>query len=188
MFTGLIAGLGEVVESTSSKLVVKTPWKALAYGESISVEGVCLTVERRKAGRVQFEVGPETRRITTLGHLKAGDTVNLERALRVGDRLGGHWVTGHVEGIGHIRAIRRERNAWWLTIQIPKTLRKFAMAKGSITIDGISLTVAALRGDQVSIMIIPHTWTHTTLQQKKPGSPVNLEMDLFAKYVLRQHS
>jgi len=185
MFTGLITARGEVVESTGSRLVIQTPWKALTDGESISVSGVCLTVGRRKNGRTTFEVGPETRRVTTLGRLKPGQHVNLERALRVGDRLGGHWVAGHVEGIGRVRAVREERNARWLTIQIPKPLRKYAVHRGSIAIDGVSLTIAGLRGTDVSVMIIPHTWTHTTLSSRKPGDPVNVETDLLAKYVKR---
>jgi len=188
MFTGIIAAVGEVVESAGSRLTLKTPWRTLLLGESISVDGVCLTVASRRAKTVTFDVGPETWRISTLGRLKKGYRVNLERALRVGDRLGGHWVTGHVEKTGRVIVVRPEKKAWWITIEIPAALRKFVILKGSIAVDGISLTVARIQHKQIQCMIVPHTWTHTTLSLKAPGDPVNLEMDLLAKYALRQHS
>jgi len=185
MFTGIISAIGEVVEFTGSSLKIKTPWKALALGESISVDGVCLTVVQCKKGVSTFDVGPETRRISTLKSVERASRVNLERALRVGDRLGGHWVTGHVEGMGRIKSVKPVKDAWWLSIDIPAPLRRYVISKGSIAIDGVSLTVARRRSRDIDLMIVPHTWTHTTLSLKRPGDPVNLETDLLAKYALR---
>lgn len=188
MFTGLIEGLGRVIESDGKRVWIRVPFRGVRLGESIAVEGVCLTVAHRRKGAVAFDVGPETRRITTLGRLKSGDRVNLERALRVGDRLGGHWVTGHVEETGRIVKWEQDGPNRWVTISIPKKIRRLVVPKGSLAVDGISLTVAFCRKDQVRIMLIPHTLRHTTLGRKGEGDAVNLEGDILAKYVIREHS
>jgi riboflavin synthase alpha subunit len=185
MFTGIIQAIGKVVKYDGSRLWVATPFRHIQLGESISIDGVCLTVAARKGSTVAFDVGKETQRVTTLrGHPK-GSRLNLERALRVGDRLGGHWVSGHVEEMGHIRKIEKARANWWYTIDVPKAIRRFVVGKGSLTVDGISLTVVSMRRGHARIMIIPHTLTHTTLSDKKVGDAVNLEPDLLAKYALR---
>lgn len=185
MFTGLIEGLGTIRRVSGSQWELQMPWPA-RRGESIAVDGVCLTVARRTGRRAWFDVGPETRAVTTLGRRRAGSRVNLERALRVGDRLGGHWVTGHVEATGRIRAIRPERDAWWVDVRYPQALKPYMLAKGSIALDGISLTIAKTRGLDFTVMIIPHTWTHTTLQDRRVGDRVNLESDLLARYAVAQ--
>jgi riboflavin synthase alpha subunit len=184
MFTGLIGAMGKVVEFRTSRLRLSTPWR-LQKGESVAIDGVCLTVENLRGKTVDFNVGPETRRITTLGSLKMGQHVNLERALRVGDRLGGHWVTGHVEGTGRILSITSESDVHWVSVDVPRDLMPAVLYKGSLSVDGISLTVARTRARRASFMIIPHTWSHTTLSQKKVGDSVNLETDLLARYALR---
>lgn len=184
MFTGLIQAVGKVVEFRSPRLRLSTPWR-LDLGESVAIDGVCLTVEARRGMIAEFSVGPETRRITTLGSLKAGQRVNVERALRVGDRLGGHWVTGHVESMAPITAIRKDKDATWMSVQIPSALRPLVLPKGSLAVDGISLTIAQTRGATATFMLIPHTWTHTTLSRKNVGDRVNLETDLLARYARR---
>ena len=184
MFTGIIQAVGKVVEFRASRLRVTTPW-SLRKGESVAVDGACLTVTARRGRQADFDVGPQTRRLTTLRSLQIGSRVNLERALRVGDRLGGHWVTGHVEGTGRIVAIEPERNARWITLQLPPALGPALLPKGSLAVDGISLTIAEARGSRARFMIIPHTWKHTSLASKKTGDFVNVETDLLARYALR---
>jgi riboflavin synthase len=200
MFTGIIQAMGKVVKYDGKspphsrrasagrfggRLWIRTPFRKVRLGESISIEGVCLTVAARVGRDLAFDVGKETRRVTTLGTMKSGRRVNLERALRVGDRLGGHWVSGHVEETGRILKIEKTRGSVTFTFYAPNAIRRYAVPKGSLSIDGISLTVAALRGNRVRIMIIPHTLSHTTLQDKKVGDRVNMEPDLLAKYALR---
>jgi len=185
MFTGLIEGIGRVIESGPKRIVVRLPFARLKKGESIAVDGVCLTATAPKGRTAAFDVGSVTRRITTLGTLRRDQPVNIERAMRMGDRFGGHLVSGHVEARGTLRRWRRQGKNWLVTIQIPAGLRRWVVAKGSLAVDGISLTVAGLRKNFVEIMIIPHTYQHTTLRWKKPGDAVNLETDLLAKYALR---
>ena len=185
MFTGIIQAVGKVVKYDGNRLWVTAPFRRIKEGESIAVDGVCLTVADLKSRMLGFDVGKATRRVTTLGHLNEGARVNLERALRVGDRLGGHWVSGHVEQKGRIIKIEKARQNWWFTFQMPKKVAKYVMPKGSLTVDGISLTVAGLRGQNARIMVIPHTLLHTALRDKKVGERVNLEPDLLAKYVVR---
>jgi riboflavin synthase len=182
MFTGLIQAVGKVVKYDGRRLWIHVPFKKLQHGESISVDGVCLTVTARKGSIVQFDVGPETRRITTLGKIKKEARVNLERALRFGDALGGHWVTGHVEERGRLVSIERDGSNAWFHVQVPKTVSPYILHKGSLAVDGVSLTVASIRRGKVSLMIIPYTLSHTTLRFKKPGDRVNLEADILAKY------
>jgi len=187
MFTGLIESVGKVVEFRHSRLRVATPWR-LRLGESVSVDGVCLTVTARRGKTADFDAGPETLRITTLGSLKRGSRVNLERALRVGDRLGGHWVTGHVESTAKIRSLKEHKDAHWISLDIPRSIAPAALNKGSIAIDGISLTIAAKKKTRLDFMIIPHTWTHTTLATKKVGDSVNIETDYLARYTLQKRA
>jgi riboflavin synthase alpha subunit len=184
MFTGLIEAIGKVVKCDGETLLVCVPLRAVRLGESISVEGVCLTVKRKTAFGVAFDLGPETRRVTTLSRLTPGSSVNLERALRIGDRVGGHWVTGHVESTGRIESLKSSGRNRWISIGIPRTLVRYMMPKGSVTVDGISLTVVSIQGSQVKLMLIPHTLKHTTLGRKKAGDAVNVEPDLIAKYAL----
>jgi riboflavin synthase len=188
MFTGLIQAIGKVVEYDGKTLRLQTPFRRLARGESINIDGVCLTVVSGSGAHAAFEVGPETARVTTLGRAQPGTRFNLERALRFGDRLGGHWVSGHVEATARILSIERAGRHWWFTISLPRALRKFVIPKGSIAVDGISLTVAKLKTSSMTLMIIPHTFSHTTLGRKRQGDAVNLETDLLAKYAFKNRS
>jgi riboflavin synthase len=189
MFTGLVEALGRVREMTPAgaghKFVVEEPRLApeLALGESVSVNGACLTVVGHDAASFAFEVGPETLRRTNLGELRPGDRVNLERSLRFSDRLGGHLVQGHIDGVG--RVDRRLEQGEWLTVwfSCPRELAAQMVTKGSVAVDGVSLTVVDVEAERFSVALIPHTLAHTTLGFKGSGAPVNLETDLLAKYV-----
>jgi riboflavin synthase len=154
-----------------------------SIGESVSVNGVCLTVVEAGTGLACFEVGPETLTKTDLGLLESGQSVNLERALRVGDSLGGHFVTGHIDCVGTI--LDKVQDGDWLTVWFgfPKDFGALLVEKGSIAVDGVSLTVVEVREDSFSVMLIPHTRDNTTLGPKQPGDAVNLEFDLLAKHV-----
>jgi riboflavin synthase len=190
MFTGLIESVGrvEAVTATATGLQIALTTSLagdLEAGESVSVNGVCLTATRRDAGRMFADIGPETARITTLGTLRPGQPVNLERSMRADSRFGGHFVQGHVDGVGAIRSIRPDGDAHWLTIQFPAGLAPYIVRKGSIAVDGISLTVADLRETEFDVMIIPFTWDHTNLSSLASGDHVNLEGDMVGKYVAR---
>lgn len=185
MFTGLIEAMGKVIKYDGNRMWLETPFRSLRAGESIAVDGVCLTLAARKGKALAFDLGQETQDITTLGERVAGDRVNLERALRVGDRVGGHWVSGHIDATGRVRKVVTAKSNTWVTVDLPANVAKYVRPKGSLTIDGISLTVAKKQGKRVTIMVIPHTLNHTTLGLKKPGDAVNLEADLYAKYILR---
>ncbi|MDY3553797.1 riboflavin synthase [Gemmata sp. JC717] len=189
MFTGLVQALGTVRAVTDGqggrRLRVAEAALAPAFqiGDSVSVCGACLTVVARDGDALDFEVGPETLAKTTLGGLIPGDRVNLEGALRVGDALGGHFVTGHVDCVG--RVLEERVTGEWLTIWFgfPAEFGDLLVSKGSVAVDGVSLTVVDAEADRLSVMLIPHTRTHTTLGYKKPGDAVNLEFDLLAKHV-----
>jgi riboflavin synthase len=189
MFTGLVQALGTVRDATNGqggrRLRVAEPVIAphLQLGESVAVDGACLTVVARDGDTFDFEVGPETLAKTTLGQLAPGDRVNLERALRVGDSLGGHFVTGHVDAVGTV--LEETVTGDWLTVWfgIPAEFEVLLVGKGSVAVDGVSLTVVDVRKDCFSVMLIPHTRDHTTLGRKKPGAQVNLEFDMIAKHV-----
>ena len=189
MFTGLVEALGTVAELTpagaGTRLVLREPGLApkLTLGESVCVNGACLTVVARDAETFAFEAGPETLRRTELGSLRPGDRVNLERSLRLSDRLGGHLVTGHVDGLGRIES--RQTQGEWVTAWFfcPEALAAQLVSKGSVAVDGVSLTVVDVRRDGFSVALIPHTLSVTTLGFKPVGAPVNLETDLLAKYV-----
>lgn len=193
MFTGLIEAVGEIagVETHADglRLHVRTTLAAgLAAGESLAVNGVCLTMMVSAPDRAVADIGPETARVTTLGTLRAGQRVNLERAMRADGRFGGHFVQGHVDGTGTVRAMRSEGDAHWLTVGFDAALASYMIPKGSIAIDGISLTVAALRDAELDLMVIPFTWDHTNLSTLRTGSRVNIECDMVGKYVARAAS
>jgi riboflavin synthase len=190
MFTGLIETVGHVsglapVPSGFRVRIRTALAPELTLGESLAVNGVCLTVTAVEGDELQADIGPETARVTTLGSLAPSHAVNLERSLRAGDRLGGHFVQGHVDAVGSIDNVRSDGDAHWLTISFPSGLAPYLIAKGSIAVDGISLTVAALRERQFEVMIIPFTWTHTNLSSVGAGDRVNLECDMLGKYVVR---
>jgi riboflavin synthase len=190
MFTGLVESVGEIVETKPMggglRLRITTPLAAeLAAGDSLAVNGVCLTVILAEANDVHADVGPETLRLTTLGSLPRQATVNLERPLRADSRLGGHFVQGHVDGIGYVEELRRDAEFHWLTISFPPPLAPYLVHKGSIAIDGISLTVAGLGADRLDVMVIPFTMEHTNLKRAQVRDRVNLECDIVGKYVAR---
>lgn len=189
MFTGLVQALGTVraVSDAAGGRRLSVTERAVApllsVGESVAVNGACLTVVARDGDGFDFEVGPETLAKTALGALAAGDRVNLERALRVGDPLGGHFVTGHVDCVGTV--LDEQQTGEWLTVRfrIPVGFADLMVSKGSVAVDGVSLTVVEPTDDSFAVMLIPHTRAVTTLGLKKPGAPVNLEFDLLAKHV-----
>ena len=191
MFTGIVEEMGVVKalehspSGTRLAILASTILDDLAVGASVSVDGVCLTVVARNDQEFSVNVSPETLSVTTLGKLKAGRPVNLERAMRINERIGGHLVAGHVDGVGSIRDRRQEGNAIVLTIEAPKEVLRYCVSKGSITVDGISLTTNEVSERSVTVAIIPHTAKITTLGLKHPGDPVNLESDLIGKYVER---
>jgi riboflavin synthase len=190
MFTGIVEALGGVAAvhgvRGGRRLAVTVPdepgWR-LALGESVAVSGVCLTVVDSVPGRLAFDLAEETLGVTTLGGLRAGDPINLERPLRLDGRLGGHLVLGHVDGVGRVTAVRPDGEGARVDVEVPARLRPLLIPKGSVTVDGVSLTVAGLEEDVFSVALIPHTLAVTTLGQRRRGDPVNLEMDVVGKYV-----
>jgi riboflavin synthase len=191
MFTGIVEELGVVqalergLQSAVLTVLARRVVNGLNVGDSITVNGVCLTVVRLTEQGFGVDVGPETLRVTTLGGLAPGDGVNLERAMRLGDRLGGHLVSGHVEAVGRVTSRVADGNAINLTIEAPREILRYCVGKGSVTIDGVSLTITSLTEKTFGVMIIPHTAQATNLGLKPPGSSVNIEPDLIAKYVER---
>jgi riboflavin synthase len=190
MFTGLVESVGEVAEIKPTpaglRLRLATDLSAhLCPGDSLAVNGVCLTVVSADANGVHMDVSPETLRVTTLGTLKRGMPVNLERPMRADSRVGGHFVQGHVDATGTIEDLRKDGDCWWVTVRFPPSLAAQIVRKGSIAIDGISLTVAGVDDRRLDVQIIPFTWEHTNLRAVKVNDPVNLECDLLGKYVLR---
>ena len=190
MFTGLIESIGVVsqLEPTASgfRLVVLTALASeLREGESVAVNGVCLTVTTGDKLGWAADIGPETARVTTLGGLVPGQPVNLERSMRADGRFGGHFVQGHADGTGVVEAVTPDGESYWIAIRIPPELEPCVIPKGSIAIDGVSLTVARLEGATVHVMIIPFTWTHTALASLSAGDRVNVECDMVGKYVAR---
>ena len=189
MFTGLIEGMGRVraVDPAEglTRLTLETPFPAseLALGESVAVDGVCLTATQRLAEGFAVDAVAETLRRTTLGELGPGDPVNLERALRVGDRLGGHLVQGHVDGTAAVLEVVRRGGDVRLVVELPEALRPYVAFKGSIALSGVSLTVAELAEGAFSVALIPETLARTTLGRVRPGSRLNVEVDLLARYL-----
>jgi riboflavin synthase len=190
MFTGLIEAVGRVRSlagtAAGARLTIDTALSAsLTAGDSVAVNGVCLTATAADAQALVADLGPETMRVTTLGGLSPGRPVNLERPMRADGRVGGHFVQGHVDGTGTVAAIRPEGDARWVTVRFPSSLERLFIRKGSVAVDGVSLTVAELRGGEFDVMIVPFTWAHTNLPSLKIGELVNLECDMIGKYVVR---
>jgi riboflavin synthase len=190
MFTGLIEAMGEVAEvkptAAGFRLRLATRMAPeLKPGDSLAANGVCLTVVSADDDGVHADISPETARVSTLGALKRGSVVNLERPLRADARLGGHFVQGHVDATGTIEEIRRDGDAFWLTVKFPSDLAPYIVRKGSIAVNGISLTVAGVDDRQFDVQIIPYTWEHTNLHAARQGEPVNIECDILGKYVAR---
>lgn len=191
MFTGLITHIGTIERihprGSGVELVVEQPELSplLTRGESIAVDGVCLTVEHIDRTAFILFASPETIAKTNIGDRRIGDAVNLERALALGDRLGGHLVSGHVDATGHFESAREMNNAWEIRITAPEMILRQSIPKGSITIDGISLTIVELTAEGFSLWIIPETWNRTTMSRRQPGDRVNLESDLIGKYIFR---
>src|SRR5262245_9274107 len=190
MFTGLIEAVGELVErrptSGGFRLRLDTALAPeLAPGDSLAVNGVCLTVILAQGKEVHADVGPETIRVTTLGTLQPGARVNLERPLRADSRFGGHFVQGHVDAVGYIEELRADADFHWMIVSFPSHLAPYIVHKGSIAVDGISLTVAGLGVDRLDIMVVPFTMAHTNLGRAQIRDRVNLECDMVGKYVVR---
>jgi riboflavin synthase len=190
MFTGIVEGVGSLSEVKGTgggyRVRIQTPLSVeMKVGDSLAVNGVCLTVILVDGEHVLADVGPETARVTTFGALQRGQEVNLERPMRGDGRLDGHFVLGHVDGVGVIEEIRQEGESRWLTIGFQPALAPYFIRKGSIAVDGISLTVAGLGERQFDVMVIPHTWSHTSLKTLRKGDKVNLECDMIGKYVVR---
>jgi riboflavin synthase len=190
MFTGLVEAVGELVERKTTsggfRLRIATSLAPeMAPGDSLAVNGVCLTVILAENNEVHADVGPETARVTTLGSLDTGQLVNLERPLRVDGRFGGHFVQGHVDAIGHLEESRAEADFHWLTVSFPRKLAALIVHRGSIAVDGISLTVAGLGSDRFDVQIVPFTMANTNLSRAQVGDRVNLECDMVGKYVVR---
>ncbi len=190
MFTGIVEAVGTVSEVKATgggfRVRITTPLSAaMKVGDSLAVNGVCLTAILIDGDHVHADVGPETSRVTTLGAMQRGQEVNLERPVPAGGRFDGHFVLGHVDGVGVIEDIRPEGESWWMTIGFPPPLAPLLIRKGSVTVDGISLTVAGLGDRQFDVMVIPFTWGATTLKTLRHGDRVNLECDVIGKYVAR---
>lgn len=190
MFTGLITAIGKVRQVSRNaggiELVIAAPFRGLVRGESIAVDGACLTVVRRGRGTFAVHVVDTTLDRTRFGETAVGDRVNLERALRAGDRLGGHFVQGHVDGLGTVRSVARRKDAIVVDLRVPATVARVSVPLGSITVDGVSLTIVALPASRViRLSLIPFTLEHTTLARLRAGSRVHVEGDLLGKYVTR---
>jgi riboflavin synthase len=186
MFTGIVEERGAVREIAPTRLAVacRTVSGDAAIGDSIAVNGVCLTVVERSGEHLAFDVSAETIARTSLSRLTAGDGVNLERPLTLSSRLGGHLVQGHVDGVGEVQGIERGGDGGaWVTIAAPEGIVRYLVDKGSVCVDGVSLTVAATNGSTFGVALIPHTLEVTTLGTAEVGDPVNLEVDVIAKYV-----
>lgn len=191
MFTGLVEEMGTVkeiaCEAHSARVILSAPLvhRGARLGDSLAVNGCCLTVVETDGDRLSFDAVPETLNRTNLGELKPGDPVNLERPLAVGARLGGHFVQGHIDGVGEVQALTPEENAVVMEIAAPAPLRRYLVEKGSVTLDGVSLTVASVLPEGFTVWIIPHTRAVTTLGRRAVGDRVNLECDLLGKYIER---
>ena len=191
MFTGIVRELGVVVDADDIggglDLLVHAPETAArtGVGDSVSVNGVCLTATAIEAGAMSFHAVPETIGRSTLGSLAPDSRVNVEPALRAGEELGGHYVQGHVDAVGAIQSVEAEGEGLRVFVEAPPDVLRYCVAKGSVTVDGVSLTVAELAEDAFAVALVPHTLAATTLSDVRPGQPVNLEADVLAKYVER---
>ena len=190
MFTGLIEAVGTVAELKTAaggfRIRIQTSLAAdLSPGDSLAVNGVCLTVVAVDGGEVHADIGPETARVTTLKSMRSEQQVNLERPMRADGRVGGHFVQGHIDGTGIVEEIRPDGDSHWLTISFDRSLSPYLIRKGSIAVDGVSLTVAGLGSNVFDVMIIPFTWTNTALSSLQVRERVNIECDMIGKYVAR---
>ena len=193
MFTGIVREKGRVVsaelngdgDSLTVRIAAPLTAPQTALGDSVSVAGCCLTAVASGNGEVVFDAVRETLERTTLAGLVEGAEVNLEGALRAGDPLGGHYVQGHVDGVGHVRSLEPDGDGAWLWLEVPSELLRYCVEKGSLTVDGVSLTIAAVDERGIGIALVPHTLRETTLSALGPGDAVNLEADVLAKYVER---
>jgi riboflavin synthase len=190
MFTGLVEAVGHLTDraviASGFRLRIRTNLASeLALGDSLAVNGVCLTVVSTEGGEISADVGPETARVTTLGALAPGAVVNLERPLRADGRFGGHFVQGHVDAVGRVEELRPDAEFLWLTVSFPSHLAPLFVSKGSVAVDGISLTVATLETDRFAVQIVPFTLEHTNIGRMQVHDPVNLECDMVGKYVAR---
>jgi riboflavin synthase len=188
MFTGIVEELGTVASLDGTRLRVSSSIVGAdaGLGDSLAVNGVCLTMVERTSGGLAFDLSEETIRRSALGRLRRGDRVNLERPATPSTRLGGHIVQGHVDGVGLVASVEPSgEGGAWLRVTAPEELRRYLVEKGSVAVDGVSLTVAALEADAFAVALIPHTLSATTLGSARPGDPVNLEVDVIAKYVER---
>lgn len=186
MFTGIVQNMGRVKAANRTRLEVEASKTGrMKLGDSLAVNGVCLTVVRKTKGRLSFDLSRETLKKTNLSQIKAGDPVNLESPLRLSEGLGGHIVQGHVDGVGRVRDIKKRPDSTVMWINAPAGIKKAVVSKGSITVDGVSLTVAKRDAKGFSVALIPFTLKHTTLGALKKGARVNLEADIMAKYVLK---
>jgi len=191
MFTGIVEEMGAVTSmektlaGTRMKILAETVMSDLKVGDSVSVNGTCLTVVTKGERDFVVEISPETLSVTALGYLEAGAPVNLERAMKLNERIGGHLVAGHVDAVGTIRSRRQEGNAIVFTIEAPADILRYCVSKGSITVDGISLTINEIADRSFGVAVIPHTAKVTTLGLKQVNDTVNLESDLIGKYVER---
>jgi len=194
LFTGIIEGIGKVIKiekKTGNRSAVKMTVdigkhaKGLKIGQSVALNGVCLTVTGISNSKCNFEMIEETTKKTDLGNLKEGGVINIERSLKVGDRMEGHFVLGHVDGVGIIKKIERKPKEIKIWLEIPKNLAKFVVQKGSIAIDGISLTVVDVQKNLASVCLIPHTVDVTNFHTRKIGDKVNIETDILGKYILK---
>lgn len=189
MFTGIIKNTGEItalaVNEQNALLTIRKDglFTSAEMGASVAVNGTCLTIIEFSDDEATFELGPETMKMTSFNDRKKGDQVNLEFPLTLSDGLGGHFVQGHVDGIGEVIAVKEEGNTKWMTIKLPEALRRFTINKGSITIDGVSLTIAEKREDVISIMLMDYTLDKTILNALSVGDKVNVEADMLAKYI-----
>jgi len=186
----LIEALGTVASldrtDAGYRLAVSTGLSPeLREGDSLAVNGVCLTVAARDDERVAFDIGPETARVTALGSLRPGQGVNVERAMRADTRVGGHFVQGHVDGTGALVEVRDEAEFTWMVFTFPGDATPYLIPKGAVAVDGISLTVATIRAELFDVQVVPFTWTHTTLSGLVVGDRVNLEFDMLGKYAVR---
>jgi riboflavin synthase len=185
MFTGIVEERGVVREIGATRLAVgcRVVARDSGAGASVAVNGVCLTVVERSGEHLAFDLSDETLRRTSFSRLSVGHPVNLERPLTLSSRLGGHLVQGHVDGVGEVVGLERGEAGAWMTVRAPEDLRRYLVQKGSVCVDGVSLTVAALEGETFSVALIPHTLEATTLGDTRGGDPVNLEVDVIARYV-----
>jgi riboflavin synthase len=185
MFSGIVTEVGTVREIDGGRLAIAAHavTARTVVGGSIAVNGVCLTASDLMVDGFSADVMPQTMRLTTLGALGPGSPVNLEAALKFGEEVGGHLVQGHIDGTGTVVEVRDEGNARWVTFEVPEEVRRYCVIKGSIAVDGTSLTIAVLEGAMIKVSLIPHTLETTVAAHYRPGSPVNLEADVLAKYV-----